>query len=97
MGILLRGRLLTFMTSPFVPEVCILLKIIPLALVRRRDRMADIATKGFATRVMRRTLRPAIEHGDRRIKLIADGSNVLRLQIRCGFEDFIILIFHEIQ
>lgn len=66
----LRRGLLTLIPAPLMPEIGAGLKIAPLALIRRRDRLADVAAEGLAAGIMRRAHPAAIQFGDGRVEPI---------------------------
>ncbi len=71
-----------------MPEVRAGFKIFPFAFVRRRNSMADVAAEWLAARVMRRTFPATIQFGNRRIKPLVEGPEIVRAKIRGGFENW---------
>jgi hypothetical protein len=77
----------TFAAAVTVPKVGHRLEICPLAFIRGRDCVADVATKRFAAWVVQRALFAAVEFGNGGIEAVVDGSDVCRGEVGGRAED----------
>jgi hypothetical protein len=70
------ARSVAFVAVVTMPEIGRRLEILPFAFVRGRDGMADVATKRFVVRVVRRTFFAAVEFCDGRVEAVVESAQI---------------------